>query len=119
MINYFSKEETECKCGCGQDITDGFRHFLNLVREDVGEPLYLSSGCRCEAYDKDIGGKGVHPTGEAGDIKCSGKLAYKVQKSCFKYGATGIGVSQKGDHGKRFIHADRTVGPLRPWAWSY
>lgn len=119
MKNYFPFNETQCRCGCGGDITDDFRHFLNCVRHAVGCSLRLSSGYRCSTYDKKIGGKGVHPTGMAADVLCSGRLAAKVMKAATIYDAQGIGVSQKGQHNKRFIHLDITEGELRPWVWSY
>lgn len=119
MKNYFPEYETQCKCGCGGDITDGFRAVLNLIRADVGEPMPVNSGYRCKYYDLSIGGKGIHPTGEAADIGCSGYLAHKIMKSATKHGIKGIGVKQKGAHSKRFLHLDNTNGATRPWIWSY
>lgn len=119
MTNYFPKEETQCSCGCGGDITEDFRFFLNSVRSDVGQPLILNSGFRCTAFDSSIGGKGVHPTGKAADVACSGPLAHKVLQAALKHGATGVGVSQKGAHSSRFIHLDITEGSMRSWIWSY
>jgi len=119
MKNYFPKHETECRCGCGGDIADDWRTTLNNIRVMVGEPMPVNSGFRCEAYDKSIGGKGVHPTGFASDIGCSGKLAHKILKAAMFYNVKGIGIKQKGEHGKRFIHLDNTNGTTRPWVWSY
>ena len=119
MRNYFPPSETECRCGCGSDITDSHRALLNGIRGDVGEPLHINSGCRCDEYDAEIGGKGVHPTGNASDIRCSGKLAHKVLESAMRRGVKGIGISQKGPHQYRFIHIDTTDGATRPWVWSY
>ena len=49
--NYFKRSETQCKCGCGLDITDDFRTFLNMLREACGRPLYITSGARCRKYN--------------------------------------------------------------------
>lgn len=119
MKNYFLPEETQCKCGCGGDITDGFRNTLNCIRSTVGRPLKLSSGFRCTEYDKSIGGHGVHPTGMAADVLCSGVTAFEMMKAASANGVQGFGISQKGPHGYRYIHIDMTKGKTRPWIWSY
>lgn len=119
MTDYFPIEETQCKCGCGQNWTPQFHAKMNLIRAEVGTPMVVSSGCRCEAYDKSIGGKGAHATGNAGDFLCSGSHAHAILKAALKAGVSGIGISQRGAHGSRFIHLDITEGPMRPWVWSY
>jgi len=119
MKDYFKPAELECKCGCGGTVDPRFHSFLNRVREVSGVPMVLSSAFRCEAHDKAEGGKGAHTTGKAADVLCSGREAYKIMKAAISLGCTGIGVSQKGDHSKRFLHLDVTEGETRPWIWSY
>lgn len=92
---------------------------MNIIRHECGFPLPVSSGARCEIYDKHIGGAGVHPTGEAGDFLVSGKKAHRLIEKAMRYGITGIGVKQHGPHNKRFIHLDDTNGETRPFIWSY
>jgi len=100
-------------------MDDGFMEKLISIRSILGEAITLTSAYRCKAYDKSIGGKGAHSTGKAVDIACSGKQAHSILAlACIK-GMTGIGVSQKGDHAKRFLHIDDTEGATRPWVWSY
>ena len=119
MTDYFTREEQQCKCGCGMVWTPQFHARMNLIREEVGAPMRITSGARCDAYDSSIGGKGPHRTGMACDIQCSGKHAHKILEVAMKYKMAGIGISQKGSHGSRFIHLDDTKGELRPWVWSY
>lgn len=116
-MNYFPKNETSCKCGCGGDITDEFRDFLNRVREDVGAAMYVTSGMRCTAYDSSIGGKGRHPTGEAADVACRGVHGLNVLKYALAHGAKAIGTSQKGRHSSRFLHID--IIKDKSALWSY
>lgn len=118
-VTFFPKEETECRCGCGGDITDSFRASLDIIRAEVGAPMRINSGFRCEAYDKSIGGKGVHPTGKAADVACSGLHAHKILTQALIIGMKGVGVSQRGSHEGRFLHLDMTDGKTRPWIWSY
>ena len=93
--------------------------LMNMIRHEVGGPMVVSSGARCEIYDHHVGGKGPHTTGKAGDFKCSGKLAHRILSVALRHGMNGIGVSQKGSHDIRFIHLDMVESEGRPWVWSY
>ena len=120
MKYYFTRKELECK-HCGE------YHFnkdtllrLNSVREDVGFPMIVSSGYRCEEYNIKIGATQTHATGQAIDIACARGEAFKILKAALNNGFTGIGISQKGK--ARFIHLDDLTGTdrvLRPTLWSY
>lgn len=118
-MNYFSHKEHECGCGCGGKWKPEFLALMNYIRGEAGVPMHITSGMRCEAYDKSIGGRGPHRTGKAADVACSGLNAHAILKAAMKAGATGIGISQKGEHSRRFIHIDMTDGPTRPWVWGY
>lgn len=119
--NYFTNEELVCPC-CGVNkfsaVTLG---KFNKLRESVGEPLVMSSGYRCPAYNKKIGATDTHETGHAGDLEVSHRTAYLVNKYAVVVGFTGIGISQKGN--KRFMHLDDLDELLperpRPHIWSY
>jgi len=65
---------------------------------------------------------GAHALGRAVDIAINGEDAYRLIKNAPNFGMTGIGVSQKGAHSKRFIHLDDLPGTPkrpRPRIWSY
>ena len=121
---HFSENELMCKCGectyLGMD-TD-FMEKLEKVRNSVGKPMALSSAHRCPAHNARVsstGTNGPHTTRMAIDIRCSGKLAHEILVAAMLFGFTGIGVSQKGNHGSRFIHLDLIESDNRPWVWSY
>ena len=126
LTKNFSWKEMQCKCGCGKaDMDDDFMDLLQRLRDHVG-PLKISSGFRCEEYNKLVsstGSNGPHTTGKAADIFCSGELANRVFGEAYPLGFTGFGFSQKGNHNERFIHLDtlqntETKGS-RPWSWTY
>lgn len=119
----FSKIEFVCKCGCGfgwgdGDISLDLVLLLESIREDVGGPVRLTSGCRCEQHNKTEGGvdRSVHCLGEAADIQVEGgRHRHSVQKAAHKHGAEGVGTA------RGFIHVDVHKGSVkpRPSAWSY
>lgn len=123
LSEHFSKSEFACKCGCGfglngGDVSPALVFLLEAIREDVGGPVRLNSGCRCEKHNKDEGGveHSVHTLGEAADIQVEGgRHRFMVLRAASDHGAEGIGVA------KTFIHVDVHKGEVkpRPSAWSY
>jgi zinc D-Ala-D-Ala carboxypeptidase len=97
---------------------------LQELRDVYNAPMILSSAYRCGNHNNTVsssGYNGPHTTGRAVDILVSGKNAHKLVGLAFSLGFTGIGLSQKGEHRKRFIHLDdlwEGKGP-RPWIWTY
>ena len=63
--------ETCCKCKCGLNITAKFMDKLNDVREDLGKPMIVLSGARCESHNKKVGGAklSAHVEGLACDFE--------------------------------------------------
>ena len=120
----FSDKELSCS-HCGENKFDQKTlDALQELREVLGKPLSLSSAYRCSVHNDKVsssGTDGPHTTGQAIDILCSGKFAYKIlnyamiRSSIWK----GIGVSQKGNHNSRFLHLDTIKADNRPWIWSY
>ena len=124
MWNYFSVDELKCKGTDECEMDEGFMEKLEALRHEFNEPMIVSSGYRHESYNQVIGGakNSPHLYGKAVDIVISGKSAYRLMKLAIQHGFTGIGVSQRGPHERRFIHLDTKenseVHP-RPWIWSY
>jgi len=123
---FFSREEVECRCGCGGVPKKELMNKLETLREYVKFPLIVSSGCRCPDYNKKVsttGDSGPHVLGLAVDIKIHGARAFELVSLARSFGFTGIGISQKGEMEKRFIHLDCVpVGDdkiPRPTIWSY
>ena len=76
----FNSSEFQCSCGkceAKRQITVQISPILvaklQLLRDRVGEPIYITSGVRCKAYNKKIGGygKSSHLDGLAADINIS------------------------------------------------
>ena len=119
---HFSKQELQCPC-CGQSKMDlDFIDKLEQLRAAFNAPMRLSSAYRCPAHNEQVshtGKRGPHTTGKAVDVLVSGQNAHRLLTLALELGFTGIGISQKGEHGKRFVHLDMLEGQTRPWVWSY
>jgi len=121
MTEYFSHKELACPCCGRQEMKPKTRARFNALREDVGFPMYMTSGYRCPQYNTEKGYTQTHATGQAGDIACSHGKALIILSKALEHGFTGIGVQQKGV--RRFIHLDDLdeLFPTRPrpHIWSY
>ena len=129
QLVHFQLAEFACKCGeCGSDgseMAPEFLYKLDDLRERCGFPFVISSGYRCPAYNSKIsstGEDGPHTTGRAADVALSGPRVVKLvhlasSVECMK----GIGINQRGDHAKRFVHLDDLTEPHhpRPRVWTY
>ena len=120
---HFSTDELKCRCGCeipGMD--EEFMRKIETLRVEYEKPLGVSSAYRCPEHNSRVsktGLSGPHTTGQAIDLRVSGEDAFNLIEIALVMGMTGIGVSQKGLHGARFIHLDNLIGNNRPWIWSY
>lgn len=102
---HFTTEEFTCKCGCGYCNPHPLLiDKLDQIREVMGAPLVIASGCRCEAYNKKCGGvdQSAHTMGLAADIATHSSqerfnLLGKILRG-FVFKRIGIG--------KNFIHVD-------------
>ena len=70
----FNVSEFACKCGCNFNIID--QRIINMaqtIRDTLGVPVRVNSGCRCEKHNANVGGvKGSkHTKGLAADLSCS------------------------------------------------
>ena len=70
----FKVSEFDCHCGCGFNIID--QRVINMaqaIRDEVGVPVHINSGFRCEKHNARSGGvKGSkHTKGLAADLSCS------------------------------------------------
>ena len=108
MWEYFSVDELKCKGTDECEMDEGFMKKLEALRHEFNEPMIVSSGYRHESYNQVIGGakNSPHLYGKAVDVVISGKSAYRLMKLAIEHGFTGIGVSQRGPHEKRFLHID-------------
>lgn len=104
LTKNFSRSEIACRCGCGYDgITLRFTKILQEMRNLLGEPMIITSGCRCINYNRMIGGfkNSAHTRGLAVDIKCTNSyMRRRLILLAIRKGITRIGI------GKDFIHID-------------
>lgn len=122
---FFTEKELACPC-CGiADMDDEFMENLEAMRDVLDFPFIISSGYRCPKYNQKIsttGADGPHTTGRAVDIVVFGEQAYELIAAADSWGMAGIGVCQKGEISKRFIHLDNLQGHEgypRPRVWGY
>lgn len=70
----FSRREFACKCGCGKDdISPELVDICQAIRDYIGVPLCVNSGCRCEKHNAKVGGvkNSYHVQGKAADLACT------------------------------------------------
>ena len=70
----FYRDEFACRCGCGSDsISLLLVNRLQQVRDEIGAPIKITSGCRCLAHNEVEGGNAfsAHLSGHAADISCA------------------------------------------------
>ena len=112
-------DEMACNCGCGRHKQKMDRQFMAMLRDarriaDV--PFVITSGYRCPAYNKTVGGKknSAHIRGKAADIKCTNDEAriYMMQ-ALLDAGFERIGVR------KDFLHVDNDDSLPWPRMWVY
>lgn len=120
----FTPAELACKDGTPFPLHDDGIFFLDCLqglRTRLGVALILNSAYRSPTHNAAVGGAtdSPHVTGEAGDIKCHGQLAYDIIRLAPSFKFTGIGVQQKGPYEGRYIHLDTRTGAMRPRVWSY
>ena len=88
LTTHFSKSEFACKCGCGFDnVNKDLIDNLEQSRQATNLTYEISSGCRCEKHNKEIGGKpnSAHTRGKAVDIKCIGsQMRYVLVKDLIR-----------------------------------
>lgn len=105
-------KKLSCSCGCGGTVTDErLIWILTAVREHFGKPVVITSGFRCEAYNRKVGGaaKSQHLTGKAVDFNVQGVSPKEVQAYLDKLLAGRFGLG----YGKTFTHLDTRDNPAR------
>ncbi len=121
---HFNLDEFRCNCCLENEISTKFVDMVDELREQLGFPLIVSSGYRCPAHNDRVsstGRDGPHTTGKASDFKVHGRQAHALINAALQAGFTGIGIHQRGDMQKRFIHLDILTEPerFRPTVWTY
>jgi len=81
MTKNFKIQEFECKgnlkgceCKMPEEVYNNIKELaenLQIIRDELQEPIKINSGYRCEAYNRKIGGvkRSQHLKGKAADIR--------------------------------------------------
>ena len=120
----FKAVEFACNCGCGyglgsNDVSPRLVAGLQELRDRLGKPIHIDSGCRCVPYNLAKGGAAHsrHLLGWAADIRVDGMTArelYVVVLGIAAFSAGGVGVSDEG----QFVHVDVREGDqLTHWCY--
>lgn len=121
LTKNISRSELACKCGCGFDTADietvivlqaCCDHFARQARKGK-VILDITSGCRCEEYNKNIGGSenSQHVKGRAIDFVIRGVSPSDVYAYLAGRYSGQFGIGRYRD----FTHIDSKSGPQRRW----
>jgi uncharacterized protein YcbK (DUF882 family) len=103
LTRHFSRSEFACPCGCGfDDISLELVNILDWIREFSMVRMVVTSGCRCESYNKSKGFSKTssHVKGLAADIACTNARKRGILI------ATSVNYIQRTGIRKDFIHFD-------------
>lgn len=112
---HFSIDEFSCPC-CGENNMDHeFLCRLDDARELAKIPFIVTSGYRCEDYNKEVGGVegSAHTKGLAADLAVDTSVArYKALSALLTYFSR-VGISND------FIHVDDDSTKPQEVVWLY
>lgn len=88
---------------------------LQVIRDEIGKPIYINSGYRTPQHNKKVGGvsSSRHLTAEAGDLRVDGMRAIELHKVILKL------IKEKKIHNgglglyNYFVHYDVRPTPKR------
>ena len=113
-FKYFKLEEFNCQETGKNNMSEGFIHKLDELREACGFPFAITSGYRDPSHsvERHKAKGGQHTLGIAADIRIhSGDDRYTIVQKAMELGFTGIGIA------KTFVHVDMRV--TTPVIWTY
>lgn len=117
----FYKHEFDCQETGENEMTLEFMNRLYALRSEYDKPMVITSGYRSpdHSIERDKPKRGEHTYGNACDVAVYGENAYNLIKLAMKHGFTRIGIKQRGDYSKRFIHLGLDKSFPNPTIWSY
>lgn len=110
FFNSATDAKLNCSCGCGGTITDErLIWILTAVREHFGKPVIITSGFRCEAYNRKVGGakSSQHLKGLAVDFQVKGIKPSVVREYLEGLVGDRFGIGRADT----FTHLDLRPGP--------
>lgn len=111
QAKYFQDSELRCKCKKCQkkqsevNADEKLLMLLDRIREIMNCAVYVTSGVRCAAHNREVGGvaNSFHVQGKAADLKvASPRSIVELHKAAIEAGADGIGFYPRGN----FVHVD-------------
>ena len=110
---YFKLSEFACPCCKRVMLHPLLLEKLEKIRKIIERPIHITSGYRCFAYNRKVGGvaNSYHCIGLAADIKIKDINLIKLLEICENIDFTGIGFYEK----KNFLHLD--VRPTKRSRW--
>ena len=113
LSNDFQRYEFSCGCGCGyDDIDPKLVDKLQQLRDTIGKPIVVTSGCRCKKYNSHIGGviSSPHLDGLAADIIVEGMTPVTLAIIANRIDYIRIGIYEK------HLHIDiKPANPSKYW----
>jgi len=120
----FSRAEFACRDGCGANqVSPRLVDALQAMRDRVGRPIAIRSGCRCRAWNAHEGGKpdSAHLcVPEEGELCEAADLAAPDSATRYDLVAAAIaaGIHRIGI-GKGFVHVDVDTTKDQEVLWLY
>lgn len=102
----FTRSEFKCSHTDECHMDQYFMETLQQIRDTYDRPMIITSGYRHNSHPVEINKTkpGEHVYGVAADILVRGTSAMELMVIAYSYGIRRIGINQKGDHNKRFVH---------------
>jgi len=105
-----------CKC-CGKNWIDArVVELARRIEERIGQRLKITSGYRCEAHNKAVGGSETssHLGGLAVDVACdTSRLRWQILNAVIREEINRIGI------GRNFVHLDIDRAKDARVVWLY
>ena len=114
----FSRHEFACKCECGfSAISQKLVDMLQTIRSYTGQPMRVTSGCRCPEHNAEVGGVrySQHQYGRDADIvsPLGADAFFEAVKKLYKMGAIpALGHAQLYQK-QNFVHLDVRANKTR------
>jgi uncharacterized protein YcbK (DUF882 family) len=112
----FNDKEFACPCCGNKFISFTLVNKLQELRDEISQPIYITSGVRCKKYNKKIDGyiDSPHIKGLAADIYCKNYDYRHLAQFAKAVGFTRIGLYPHGYN--KFIHVD-IIEPYPSESW--
>jgi hypothetical protein len=114
---YFTKEEFDCKCGCGlNNMQESHMDKIYAARISANIPFVIVSGSRCPEHNKKEGGEPTsdHLTGHGTDTQAmSGRAKWRIEEALLDAGFNRMG------RGSTFVHAGDDPQNTSHVLWNY